>query len=242
MTGNGRTTVAAAASRRVARPAPLRQAVYEAVLDLIINGSLRPGQHLVEGELAEHLGVSRLPVREALQRLQTDGWVDLRPTQGAFVHAPTEEEASQLLNVRSVLEAHSARLAAERATPADVERLWELQQEGLDALAATDTKRLVAANASLHAVITELSGNAVLTELISQVDRRVRWYYTPIARPRGKDAWNEHSRLIRAIADGDAGRASEIMRRHTERTAALYHKQRSAATEAGHPSCSVRRA
>jgi DNA-binding FadR family transcriptional regulator len=98
------------------------------------------------------------------------------------------------------------------------------------------------ADASLHAFITELSGNAVLAERISQVDRHVRWYYTPIARPCGKDARNEHSRLIRAIADGDAGRASEIMRRHTERTAAFYHKQRSAATEAEHPSGSARRA
>jgi DNA-binding GntR family transcriptional regulator len=211
-----------AASRRVARPIPLRQAVYEALLELIINGSLRPGQHLVEAELAAHLGVSRQPVREALQRLQAERRVALRPTHGAFVHTPTEEEASQLLSVRSVLETQSARWAAERATPSDVRRLWRLQQVGVDALAADAAERLVAANASLHAFIMELSGNAVLAELISQVDRRVCWYYTPIARPRGADAWSEHASLIQAIADGDADRASAIMRRHTERTAAFY--------------------
>src|SRR4051794_17139824 len=160
---------------------------------MIVNRSLKPGQHLVEAELADHLGVSRQPVREALQRLQTEGWVDLRPAQGAFVHMPTEEEADQLLSVRSVLETHSARLAAEHATPDDVKRLWELQNEGVDALAAEDVKRLVAANASLHNFIMKLSGNAVLAELIGLVDRRVRWYYTPIARPRGHDAWNEHA-------------------------------------------------
>ncbi|WP_127357682.1 GntR family transcriptional regulator [Actinacidiphila soli] len=208
----------AAASRRVARPAPLRQAVYDALIELIINGSLKPGQHLVEAELAEHLGVSRQPVREALQRLQTDGWVDLRPAQGAFVHSPTEEEATQLLSVRAVLETHSARGAAQNAKPEDVEQLWALQQEGVDALADGDVERLVAANTALHAFITSVAGNAVLAELISQVTRRVRWYYMPIAKPRGKDAWNEHAQLIEAIAKGDADRASEIMRKHTERT------------------------
>lgn len=240
---DARTALAMAASHRVTRPAPLRQVVYEALLELIINGSLQPGQHLVEGELAEHLGVSRQPVREALQRLQTEGWVDLRPAQGAFVHTPTEEEATQLLSVRSVLETYSARLAAGRATASDVERLWDLQQEGLDALAADDTKRLVEANSALHAFVTELSGNTVLAELIGQVDRRVRWYYTPIARPRGKDAWNEHARLIRAIADRDAERAADVMRRHTERTTAFYQKQRSSATsEGGRSAASARRA
>ncbi|MFF7216528.1 GntR family transcriptional regulator [Streptomyces sp. NPDC008238] len=213
-----REALTAAATRRVARPAPLREAVYDAIVELIISGSLTPGQHLVEAELAEHLGVSRQPVREALQRLQTDGWVDLRPAQGAFVHSPTEEEAAQLLGVRSVLETYSARLAAENAKPEDVERLWELQQDGVGALAAGDVERLVTANTALHSFITSIAANAVLAELISQVSRKVRWYYTPIAKPRGKDAWNEHAQLIRAIAKGDAERAGEIMRKHTERT------------------------
>ncbi|MFD3457886.1 GntR family transcriptional regulator [Streptomyces sp. NPDC058691] len=213
-----REALTAAATHRVARPAPLRQAVYDALIELIINGTLTPGQHLVEAELAEHLGVSRQPVREALQRLQTDGWVDLRPAQGAFVHSPTQEEATQLLSVRAVLETHSAELAARNATPEDVERLWVLHQEGVDALAGSDVERLVTANIALHAFITSIGGNAVLADLISQVSRKVRWYYTPIAKPRGKEAWNEHAQLIKAIAKGDAARASEIMSKHTKRT------------------------
>jgi DNA-binding GntR family transcriptional regulator len=223
--GNPRRVLAAASARRLTRPAPLREGVYETLLDLIISGSLPPGQHLIEGELAEALGVSRQPIREALQRLQTDGWVDLRPAQGAFVHQPTLEDACQLLQVRSVLETYSARLAAEHTTPEHIEQLNVLQQEGIDALAADDAKRLVAANTALHSYITGMSSNTVLQELISQVERRVRWYYTPIARPRGKDAWTEHTQLIRAIADGDAERASEIMRRHTERTTEFYREQ-----------------
>jgi DNA-binding transcriptional regulator YhcF (GntR family) len=113
-------TLTDATARRVQRPAPLRQAVYDAIVDLIVNGTLQRGQHLVENELAEYLGVSRQPVREALQRLQTDGWIDLRPAQGAFVHTPSEDEVDQLLAVRTVLETYSARLAAENATPEDV--------------------------------------------------------------------------------------------------------------------------
>ncbi|GAA3432963.1 GntR family transcriptional regulator [Kutzneria kofuensis] len=217
-----RGTLGGSAGRKVERPAPLRQAVYEALIELIVNRTLQPGQHLVEIELAEYLGVSRQPVREALQRLQTEGWVDLRPAQGAFVHTPTEEEADQLLSVRSVLETHSAKLAAGRATPADVDLLRDLQEDGVKALADLDVHRLVEANANLHAFITKLSGNAVLAELIGLVDRRVRWYYTPIAQPRGEDAWAEHEQLIEAIAAGDSEEASRIMTVHTERTRLAY--------------------
>ncbi|WP_284749796.1 GntR family transcriptional regulator [Amycolatopsis sp. RTGN1] len=218
-------SLSSTAAKRVERPAPLRQVVYEALAELIINRTLEPGQHLVEADLAEYLGVSRQPVREALQRLQSEGWVDLRPAQGAFVHLPTDEEADQLLSVRSVLETHSAKLAAQHATPADVDRLWELQKVGVDALEAEDTEGLVAANAALHAFITQLSGNAVLAELIGLVDRRVRWYYTPIARPRGQDAWHEHEELITAIATEDAEMAEKIMGKHTERTRQAYHER-----------------
>ena len=219
-------SIDALSARRVARPAPLRQAVHEALRDLIVTGALRPGQHLVEGELAAQLGVSRQPVREALQRLQSEGWVDLRPTRGAFVHTPSPEEAVQLLGTRAVLETHSARLAANQAGPVEIRRLWQLQQEGLDALTeGAKPRRLVTANTALHAFITEISGNAVLAELIAQVDRRVRWYYTPIARPRGEDAWKEHAAVIDAIAAGDPDRAESLMRRHTERTTEFYRRQ-----------------
>ena len=221
-----REGLADGAARRVQRPAPLRQAVYDAIVELIVHETLQRGQHVVENELAEYLGVSRQPVREALQRLQTDGWIELRPAQGAFVHTPCEEEVDQLLGVRTVLETYSARLAAQRATAEDVNRLWELQQDGLDALAANDSEGLVAANAALHAAITVLAGNTVLADHIGLVERKWRWYYLPIAQPRGRSAWSEHAELIKAIAARDAERATDIMSRHTERTRQVYHEQR----------------
>ncbi|MFF3445651.1 GntR family transcriptional regulator [Streptomyces sp. NPDC002667] len=208
---------------KLERPGPLRDRVYEALLELITTRALKPGQHLVESELAGHLGVSRQPVREALQRLSTDGWVDLRPAQGAFVHEPTETEADQLLIVRTLLEAEAARLAAANAGPAAVGVLEDLCTEGERAVDADDVDTAVALNARLHAKVMELAGNRVLAELAAQVDRRVRWYYTPVARQRGRQSWTEHRELIAAIADRDGQRATEVMRAHTEQTRRMYH-------------------
>jgi len=215
----------------VERPAPLREAVYDALVEMIITAELQPGQHLVENDLAAQLGVSRQPVREALQRMQTEGWVDLRPALGAFVHIPTEDEADQLLAARTLLETESARLAAKHATPEQLEHLWELHRSGEAALEADDQEVLVTANASLHSHIVSMSRNKVLADLIGSVDRRVRWYYLPIARARGKDAWDEHAELIAAIADGDGPRAAGLMRRHTERTREMYHERQQKAAE-----------
>ncbi len=204
--------------RPLKRPVPLREAAYEALLELITRGALRPGQHLVESELAERLRVSRQPIREALQRLSNQGWVDLRPAQGAFVHQPTEGEADQLMAVRALLEAEAARLATANAGAGTIERLRSLWRDGVAALAADDIDAVVAANAALHAYVMELAENDVLAELAGQVSRRVRWYYTPVARQRGRRSWDEHAALIDAIAAGDQDRAARIMREHTEHT------------------------
>ncbi|GLY96670.1 GntR family transcriptional regulator [Actinoplanes sp. NBRC 103695] len=212
------------------RPVPLRQAVTDVISDMIINGELQPGEHLVEQELAAQLGVSRQPVREALQRLHAEGWVDLRPALGAFVHSPTPKEADELLGARTLLEAESARLAAVNATPETVEQLWKLQATGEQAVAKDDEAGMVAANAALHQHILTMSGNKIMAELIGMVDRRVRWYYRPIARARGKEAWDEHRELIETIASGNGRRAGELMRKHTERTRKIY-EQRAASPE-----------
>jgi DNA-binding GntR family transcriptional regulator len=207
------------------RPTPLRERVYDAIAEMIITQDLKPGEHLVENELALHLGVSRQPVREALQRLQTEGWVDLRPSHGAFVHVPTDNEADQLLAVRTLLEAESARLAAKHATTEQIAQLRALQAVGEKAVAADDQEAMVAANADLHAHVVSISGNGVLADMMASVDRRVRWYYTPIARSRGKDAWDEHAEIIAAIEQGNPRRAATLMRQHTERTRDVHHEQ-----------------
>jgi DNA-binding GntR family transcriptional regulator len=76
-----------------------------------------------------------------------------------------------------------------------------------------------------------MSGNTVLADLIGSVDRRVRWYYLPIALARGKDAWDEHAELIQAIGRQSSKRAGDLMRQHTERTREIYREQRQEAAE-----------
>src|SRR5499427_6083426 len=134
--------------RPLQRPIPLRQSVYDALIDLIVGGELPPGQHMVETDLARQLGVSRQPIREALHRMEAEGWVDLRPSQGAFVHVPTDSEVDDLLDVRALLEAETGRLAAASAAggvngdggtnPNRLIRLREICREGEAAAEADD--------------------------------------------------------------------------------------------------------
>jgi DNA-binding GntR family transcriptional regulator len=209
--------------RPVVRPTPLRQSVYETLADRIIAGALKPGQHLVETDLARRLGVSRQPVREALHRLEAEGWVDLRPSQGAFVHVPTDHEVDQLLDVRELLDGATARLAARAATPATVAALRAAWEQGAAAVADGDVQTTVDANNRFHAAVTEVAGNAVLAELAGIVARRVRWYYRQVAPARGHESWVEHAELVDAIEAGDEDKAAALARVHTERTRSAYH-------------------
>ncbi|MFF3171791.1 GntR family transcriptional regulator [Streptomyces sp. NPDC057900] len=211
--------------QKLERPGPLREQVYGALLELITTHVLRPGRHLVESELADRLGVSRQPVREALQRLNTEGWVDLRPAHGAFVHEPTQEEADQLLSVRTLLAAEAARLAAAHFDSAGIAALEELCATGERAAADGDAGPAAETDAAFHAKVMELAGNAVLAGLAGQVDRRARWYRAPAARQSGATSWAEHRSLTAAIASGDEQRAAAIMRSHTERCRQGHHQR-----------------
>jgi len=212
--------------RPLQRPVPLRQSVYDALIDLIVGGELPPGQHMVETDLARQLGVSRQPIREALHRMEAEGWVDLKPSQGAFVHVPTEKEVDELLDVRALLEAETARLAALAATPGHIARMRELCREGQAAAEAGDFGSAVATNNLFHAEIAAAGGNLVLAELADIVGRRVQWYYRLVAPARGHGSWAEHEELIEAIESSDPDRARHVARKHTERTRDAYHDPR----------------
>jgi DNA-binding GntR family transcriptional regulator len=201
----------------------LRQSVYDALIDLIAGGELPPGQHLVETDIARQLGVSRQPIREALHRMEAEGWVDLRPSQGAFVHIPTDSEVDELLDVRELLEAETARLAARNAGPDEVRQLRELCRDGDLAAEAGNLAVAVDINTALHAQIAVAAGNRVLADLAGSVSRRVRWYYRLVAPARGHGSWSEHAELIDAIEAHDEVRAQSLARGHTERTRSAYH-------------------
>ena len=220
--------------RPLQRPVPLRQSVYDALIDLIVGGELPPGQHMVETDLARQLGVSRQPIREALHRMEAEGWVDLRPSQGAFVHVPTDAEVDELLDVRALLEAETARLAAAGGGPdpqaraTQLARLREICREGEAAAEADDFGAAVAANNAFHAEIAVIGGNGTLAELANIVGRRVQWYYRMVAPARGHGSWTEHAELIDAIEAGDPEKAQALARKHTERTRQAYHRPRHA--------------
>jgi DNA-binding transcriptional regulator YhcF (GntR family) len=100
------------------RAAPMRRQVQTALRELIITRTYEPGQHLVESEVARRLQVSRLPVREALQALHMEGWLDLHVGRGAFVHVPTSREVNEVFAVRGSLEEEATRLTTPRITTA----------------------------------------------------------------------------------------------------------------------------
>jgi DNA-binding GntR family transcriptional regulator len=204
------------------RPVPLRDRIYETLEELIIYGALGPGEHLVEADIAKKLGVSRIPVREALQLLARDGWIDLRPRQGAFVHQPTMSQVDDVFSVRTLLEVEAARLAAGKATAESLQGVREILKTGSEALARADEKELVMLNSQFHARITQMSQNEVLAGLIARLDKRIRWYFARVVMSRGSNSWKEHAEIIDAIAAGDSDRAAEAMRSHAERTRFAY--------------------
>src|SRR5918999_545032 len=204
------------------RPVPLRDRIYETLEELIIYGALAPGEHLVEADIAKKLGVSRIPVREALQLLARDGWIDLRPRQGAFVHQPTMSQVDDVFSVRTLLEVEAARLAAGKATAELLHGVGEILKTGSEALARADEKELVMLNSQFHARITQMSDNEVLAGLIARLDKRIRWYFARVVMSRGSNSWKEHAEIIDAIAAGDSDRAAEAMRSHAERTRFAY--------------------
>lgn len=202
----------------LARPGPLRHQVEEALRGLIVSGSLAPGQHLVEASIADRLGVSRGPVREALQSLQAQGWVELRQGRGAFVHEPTVTEVDEVFGVRAALESEAAALAAGSVCTSDIDRLREISVRGRAAVHDGEYDLVVATNSELHRCIAELSGNQLLGRLIASLDDRIRWYLRPVVQGRGASSWDEHDAMIAALDEHDAVRVAALMRHHTEQT------------------------
>jgi DNA-binding GntR family transcriptional regulator len=210
--------------RRVTQPIPLREQVREQLEDFIIYGILPQGHHLVESRLARQLGVSRIPLREALQRLSQDGWVDLRPRQGAFVHRPTAKEVDDVFAVRTLVEFEAARLAAQNATDDSVQRLRELLEAGAETVGSDDERALLRANESFHGYVTEMADNRALTDIAALFGKRIRWYFATVVTARSPHSWEEHSELVDAIAARDPQRAAEVMQRHIDQTRNAYHE------------------
>lgn len=189
---------------------PLRHRIHEQLERLIITGVLAPGMRLVESDLAQTLGVSRGPIREALQLLQRDGFVDLRARQGAFVHLPTLKEIEDFFDIRRALETESARLAARRATPEDAEQLRSVVRTGL---ALLDEGR-DPFGVGMHQAITKVADNPVLAQMLDTLQQRTNWYRKPFEISLRMRAWEEHEKIVEAIISGDTASAMSEMAAH----------------------------
>lgn len=194
----------------------LRSLACDQIRSWIVTGRLAPGTRLVENVLAEQLGVSRIPVREALKQLQTEGFVNIAPRRGAVVAEVSMKEAEDFYEVRSALESFAARKAAQCRKPSDLERLERILDEGRAAVRAQAWPEVTRLNSSFHEAVAAATGNDHLVQLMAAYARKLSWVFSASAQRRGAPAWKEHESIVAAIADADADLAEILAARHVE--------------------------
>jgi DNA-binding GntR family transcriptional regulator len=207
---------------------PLRHAVLEEVRRRIIAGTYAPGERVFEDQIAADLDVSRNPVREALQALQGEGFIELEPRRGARVAIVSVERALELFQVREVLEGLVASLAAGRRTDAEVAEMRALVAEGLSAAATDDLAVLPALNTRFHTALAAAAGNSMLAETIERLRHLIEWIYSQRIAMRAPRSWEEHRQIVDAIAVGDTGTAERVARAHIAMARDAYFELRPA--------------
>ena len=174
----------------------LWQQVHDVLENMIIHREIAPGEKLIEQNLSDYFGVSRGPIREAILALQKDGWVDVQHNYGAFVKNPGRKEAAQLFEVRRILEAEAAVMAAKRITENQLEQLKAIIDKGIEAQASKDVDGSLALNTQFHRLVCEASGNEVLARLMEHVEKQVVWFLSAVVSFRGDVSWVEHERIF----------------------------------------------
>lgn len=189
---------------------------YSLILSAIDGGVYRPGDRLVESELAERFGVSRTPVREALQRLETQAML-ARDGRSLVVASLDHNQLAELYTVRTELEALAARLAARHATPEEGRVLAAMVEE--DARVVDDPLALARANRRFHRQIHLASHNRYLVQQLDLVQRSMALMARTslAAKGRGPAALAEHRAIVEAICNGDADGADQALRHHISR-------------------------
>ena len=202
----------------------LNDSVYARLRDLILANVLRAGQKLVDRDLAEQLGVSRTPVREALGRLAMMGLVESRSRRGYYVRLYTAEQMTDLYEFRRILEVNAARLAAENAEPSHLREFEDILIKS-DKLAANPTNhaRTVELDLEIHNLIARASGNESLLQAIQNLMDKVMcfiwvdWVDAASADPVSiAAAHREHHGLIERILERDAAGAAEHLGVHID--------------------------
>ncbi|MCE4026747.1 MULTISPECIES: GntR family transcriptional regulator [unclassified Microbacterium] len=190
---------------------------YEWIRDRIIDGTMKHGSRVRERDIAAQLGVSRNPIREALPRLEAEGYIRTLHRRGAVVTPMRVREIIELFSVRAVLEPLSAREAAQRcAEGASAEPLLACLAAAEEAMSSGDAHRIADATAAFHDVIVELSGNVLLQQISLPISGRVRRYFNIITQEGDANTHDEHRLLCEAIAGGHVEWAGSLAAAHLE--------------------------
>ncbi|WP_353945859.1 GntR family transcriptional regulator [Streptomyces sp. HUAS MG91] len=190
----------------------LRDQVCEGVRDRIIDGRLRPGDRLVERDVAEEFGVSRIPVREAIRVLLSEGFLEAASARRIVVKQLSFQDVLDLFDLREALEVVAARRATERAGQSQIDALGRLLASADKATRGGRADRISRANNAFHHHIVEIAGNTLLASTLQPLEGRMRWLLQQVDDPHA--VWEEHRALYEAIAAHDVDLAADRALRH----------------------------
>lgn len=202
----------------------IRELLFEHIRDLIISGKLEAGRKLVEEELAEQFNVSRTPVREALRKLEIEGLVQYQPRRGVVVAGFSRDDVDEIYAARAVLEGLAARLAAERATDAEIAELGRRLAQMNRASEAGDFQRTARIHTRFDDVLYRIGHNRRLYNILSQFSEYIEHcQMVSMERPgRADEIRVEHNAMYRAIAERDPTMAEETARLHVTNARRAY--------------------
>jgi len=195
--------------------------VRDTLVEAILAGALPPGTHLNADGLAKQLGVSHIPVREALRSLGADGWIDYRPHLGAYVRERTEQELADLFEARLELEGRTTAMAAERRTAQQLDALDEILDRQA---AAADPVVLASLNADFHIAVAACSQNDLMAGFVRTLSLRARFYFSTVAPSRREASLSDHRAIVDALRRRDALEAERLGRSHVANTRQDLHR------------------
>ena len=197
---------------------PLRDVVFNTLRKAILRGELKPGERLMEIQLANKLGVSRTPIREAIRKLELEGLVLMIPRKGAEVAQITEKNMQDVLEVRKALEELSVQLACERITPEQVEEMKMAAEDFRKVLKSGDVTKIAEADVKFHDIIFAATNNQRLITLLNNL--REQMYRFRVEYLKQKECYpqllEEHDKLIALISGGEVEEACELMGCHID--------------------------
>jgi len=201
----------------------LRDVVFKSIRDAILSGSLKSGERLMEKDLAERLGVSRTPIREALRKLEIEGFIEMIPRKGAVVKEVTGKEIGDVLEIRAALEALAAKIACSKMDSCDKDKLVEKKEEFVLAAKENNVDEMAAKDVEFHELIYSATDNEKLIQIINNLREQIYRYRVIYLYDKNyiQNIIEEHEEITKAIIDGDEHLAEELSSSH-------IHKQQKA--------------